>query len=81
MEVTTIMDHQKIESRMKEIQTEHSKILDEIQKLNKQVQDLTARKIYLEGAFYELRAFYELENMLKEDSDEPADDVPVNAEE
>ena len=69
------MDHQKIESRMKEIQTEHSRILDEIQKLNKQVQDLTARKIYLEGAFYEL------ENILKEDTDEPADDVSVNAEE
>lgn len=50
---------------MKEIQTEHSKILDEVQKLNKQVQDLTARKIYLEGAFYEL------EKMRKEDSDEP----------
>ena len=63
------MDKQKIESRLKEIQQEHSKILDEIQKLNKQVQDLTARKIYLEGAFYELNAFYELENMLKEDND------------
>lgn len=75
MEVTTIMDHQKIESRMKEIQTEHSKILDEVQKLNKQVQDLTARRIYLEGAFYEL------EKMLKEDTDEPAYDEPVNAEE
>ena len=75
MEVTTIMDHQKIESRMKEIQTEHSKILDEVQKLNKQVQDLTARRIYLEGAFYEL------ENMLKEDTDEPAYDEPLNAEE
>lgn len=69
------MDHQKIESRMKEIQTEHSKILDEVQKLNKQVQDLTARRIYLEGAFYEL------EKMLKEDSDENASDEPVNAEE
>ena len=75
MEVITIMDRQKIESRMKEIQTEHSKILDEVQKLNKQVQDLTARRIYLEGAFYEL------EKMLKEDSDESVDDVPVNAEE
>lgn len=75
MEVTTIMDRQKIESRMKEIQTEHSKILDEVQKLNKQVQDLTARRIYLEGAFYEL------ENMLKEDTDEPVYDEPVNAEE
>ena len=63
------MDKQKIESRLKEIQQEHSKILNEIQKLNKQVQDLTARKIYLEGAFYELNAFYELENMLKEDND------------
>lgn len=69
------MDKQKIESRMKEIQQEHSKILDEIQKLNKQVQDLTARRIYLEGAFYEL------ENMLKEDTDEPVYDEPVNAEE
>lgn len=67
------MDHQKIESRMKEIQTEHSKILDEVQKLNKQVQDLTARRIYLEGAFYEL------EKMLKEDTDEPADDVMITA--
>lgn len=57
------MDHQKIESRMKEIQTEHSKILDEVQKLNKQVQDLTARRIYLEGAFYEL------EKMMKEDTE------------
>lgn len=75
MEVTTIMDRQKIESRMKEIQTEHSKILDEVQKLNKQVQDLTARRIYLEGAFYEL------ENMLKEDTDEPVYDELVNAEE
>lgn len=75
MEVITIMDRQKIESRMKEIQTEHSKILDEVQKLNKQVQDLTATRIYLEGAFYEL------EKMLKEDSDESVDDVPVNAEE
>lgn len=75
MEVTTIMDHQKIESRMKEIQTEHSKILDEVQKLNKQVQDLTARRIYLEGAFYEL------EKMLKEDTDEPVVDEPVDAEE
>ena len=69
------MDHQKIESRMKEIQTEHSKILDEVQKLNKQVQDLTARRIYLEGAFYEL------EKMLKEDSDENASDEPVDTEE
>ena len=68
------MDHQKIESRMKEIQTEHSKILDEVQKLNKQVQDLTARRIYLEGAFYEL------EKMLKEDSDKPVNDESVNAE-
>ena len=75
MEVNITMDHQKIESRMKEIQTEHSKILDEVQKLNKQVQDLTARRIYLEGAFYEL------EKMLKEDSDENASDEPVNAEE
>lgn len=75
MEVIAIMDRQKIESRMKEIQAEHSKILDEVQKLNKQVQDLTARRIYLEGAFYEL------EKMLKEDSDEYVDDVPVNAEE
>lgn len=73
MEVTITMDHQKIESRMKEIQTEHSKILDEVQKLNKQVQDLTARRIYLEGAFYEL------EKMLKEDTDEPADDVMITA--
>lgn len=75
MEVTTIMDHQKIESRMKEIQTEHSKILDEVQKLNKQMQDLTARRIYLEGAFYEL------ENMLKEDRDESANDESVSTEE
>lgn len=69
------MDHQKIESRMKEIQTEHSKILDEVQKLNKQMQDLTARRIYLEGAFYEL------ENMLKEDRDESANDESVSTEE
>lgn len=69
------MDKQKIESRLKAIQQEHSKILDEIQKLNKQVQDLTARKIYLEGAFYELNAFYELENMLKEDNDNSEDSV------
>lgn len=75
MEVNITMDHQKIESRMKEIQTEHSKILDEVQKLNKQVQDLTARRIYLEGAFYEL------EKMLKEDSDENASDEPVYTEE
>lgn len=73
MEVTITMDHQKIERRMKEIQTEHSKILDEVQKLNKQVQDLTARRIYLEGAFYEL------EKMLKEDTDEPADDEMIIA--
>lgn len=73
MEVTTIMDHQKIESRMKEIQMEHSKILDEVQKLNKQVQDLTARRIYLEGAFYEL------EKMMKEDTNEPADDEMIIA--
>ena len=66
------MDHQKIESRMKEIQTEHSKILDEVQKLNKQMQDLTARRIYLEGAFYEL------ENMLR---DESANDESVSTEE
>lgn len=63
MEVVITMDHQKIENRMKEIQTEHSKILDEVQKLNKQMQDLTARRIYLEGAFYEL------EKMLKEDTE------------
>lgn len=63
MEVVITMDHQKIENRMKEIQTEHSKILDEVQKLNKQMQDLTARRIYLEGAFYEL------ERMLKEDTE------------
>ena len=67
------MDHQKIESRMKEIQIEHSKILDEVQKLNKQVQDLTARRIYLEGAFYEL------EKMMKEDTNEPADDEMIIA--
>lgn len=75
MEVIITMDHQKIESRMKEIQTEHSKILDEVQKLNKQMQDLTARRIYLEGAFYEL------ENMLKEDRDEFANDESVSTEE
>lgn len=75
MEVIITMDHQKIESRMKEIQTEHSKILDEVQKLNKQMQDLIARRIYLEGAFYEL------ENMLKEDRDESANDEPVSTEE
>lgn len=63
------MDQQKLEARMKEIQQEHSKILDEIQKLNKQVQDLTARRIYLEGAFYEL------EKMLKEDTDNSEDAV------
>lgn len=63
MGVVITMDHQKIENRMKEIQTEHSKILDEVQKLNKQMQDLTARRIYLEGAFYEL------EKMLKEDTE------------
>lgn len=75
MEVIITMDHQKIESRMKEIQTEHSKILDEVQKLNKQMQDLTARRIYLEGAFYEL------ENMLKEDRDESVNDESVSTEE
>lgn len=75
------MDKQKIESRMKAIQQEHSKILDEIQKLNKQVQDLTTRKVYLEGAFYELNAFYELENMLKEDSDNSEDSVADNSAE
>lgn len=75
MEVIITMDHQKIESRMKEIQTEHSKILDEVQKLNKQMQDLTARRIYLEGAFYEL------ENMLEEDRDESANDESVSTEE
>lgn len=75
MGVIITMDHQKIESRMKEIQTEHSKILDEVQKLNKQMQDLTARRIYLEGAFYEL------ENMLKEDRDESANDESVSTEE
>ena len=75
MEVIITMDHQKIESRMKEIQTEHSKILDEVQKLNKQMQDLTARRIYLEGAFYEL------ENMLKEDRYESANDESVSTEE
>lgn len=75
MEVIITMYHQKIESRMKEIQTEHSKILDEVQKLNKQMQDLTARRIYLEGAFYEL------ENMLKEDRDEFANDESVSTEE
>lgn len=75
MEVIITMDRQKIESRMKEIQTEHSKILDEVQKLNKQMQDLTARRIYLEGAFYEL------ENMLKEDRDESANDESVSTEE
>lgn len=75
MEVTTIMDHQKIESRMKEIQTEHSKILDEVQKLNKQVQNLTARRIYLEGAFYEL------EKMMKEDTEvsDVIESVDVNS--
>ena len=69
------MDHQKIESRMKEIQTEHSKILDEVQKLNKQVQDLTARRIYLEGAFYEL------EKMMKEDTEvsDVIESVDVNS--
>lgn len=67
------MENQKIETRMKEIQEEHSKILDEVQKLNKQVQDLTARRIYLEGAFYEL------ENMLKEDSDNSKDSVPSSS--
>lgn len=69
------MDHQKIESRMKEIQMEHSKILDEVQKLNKQVQDLTARRIYLEGAFYEL------EKMMKEDTEvsDVIESVDVNS--
>ena len=75
MEVIITMYRQKIESRMKEIQTEHSKILDEVQKLNKQMQDLAARRIYLEGAFYEL------ENMLKEDRDESANDESVSTEE
>lgn len=41
--------HQKIE-----IQTEHSKIIDEVQKPNKQVQHVTAIRIYPECAFYGL---------------------------
>lgn len=62
------MYHQKIE-----IQTEHSKIIDEVQKLNKQVQHLTAIRIYPECAFYGLQ------KMLKEDTDEPVNDEIIIA--
>lgn len=49
MYVIITMYHQKIE-----IQTENFKIIDEVQKLNKQVQHLTARRIYPECTFYGL---------------------------
>ncbi len=54
-----------INTRMEQIQNEHMSIVQDIQKVNKQLQDLHARKIYLEGAFYELEA---LQNKLKDTS-------------
>ena len=71
------MDAAKITNRMEEIQKEHSQILDQLKQLNEQRNQCEGRRLYLEGAFYELEKLVSELNA-ETGSDEPAEVVADN---
>lgn len=71
------MDTAKITKRLEEIQGEHSQILEQLKQLNEQRNQCEGRRLYLEGAFYELEKLVSELNA-ETSSDEPAEVVTDN---
>ena len=71
------MDTAKITKRLEEIQGEHSQILEQLKQLNEQRNQCEGRRLYLEGAFYELEKLVSELNA-ETSSDEPAEVVADN---
>lgn len=62
------MTEQKIQKRMEELRTEYEQLMEEINKANNALQQMTMRKVQIEGAFNELNSF--LEDAKTEDTQE-----------
>lgn len=60
------MTEQKIQKRMEELRTEYEQLMEEINKANNALQQMTMRKVQIEGAFNELNSF--LEDVKTEDT-------------
>ena len=71
------MDTAKITKRLEEIQGEHSQILDQLKQLTEQRNQAEARRLYLEGAFYELEKLLNDLNGEPEKSEENVSDIPT----
>lgn len=55
------MNKETIRNRMAKIQEEHEKIVEKIQNLQSELNQMTTRRIQLEGAFNELSQMFEEE--------------------
>lgn len=53
------MTEQKIQKRMEELRAEYEQLMEEINKANNALQQMTMRKVQIEGAFNELNSFLE----------------------
>ena len=53
------MTEQKIQKRMEELRAEYEQLMEEINKANNALQQMTMRKVQIEGAFNELNNFLE----------------------
>lgn len=62
------MTEQKIQKRMEELRAEYEQLMKEINKANNALQQMTMRKVQIEGAFNELNSF--LEDAKTEDTQE-----------
>nr|DAO15331.1 MAG TPA: hypothetical protein [Caudoviricetes sp.] len=62
------MTEQKIQKRMEELRAEYEQLMEEINKANNALQQMTMRKVQIEGAFNELNSF--LEDAKTEDTQE-----------
>ena len=62
------MTEQKIQKRMEELRAEYEQLMEEINKANNVLQQMTMRKVQIEGAFNELNSF--LEDAKTEDTQE-----------
>lgn len=62
------MTEQKIQKRMEELRAEYEQLMEEINKANNALQQMTMRKVQIEGAFNELNSF--LEDVKTEDTQE-----------
>lgn len=55
------MTNQKIQERMDGLRAEYEKLIEEMNKINNTLQQMTMRKVQIEGAFSELSSLMEVE--------------------